>query len=192
MNSCRCVGQCQFNGFFLGKGDTMPIRIRALKESDAHGFLALSKKIMSETPFMLRLPQEITMSVAQQAEQIRVVSERGVHLILVAEDEENSALVGYLAGIRGELTRNKHKLALVVGVLQAETGKGIGTQLFAKMLAWAREHDILRVDLTVMTNNHIAIAFYSKEGFSIEGMKQQSLCVNGQYVDEYLMAKLLG
>jgi GNAT superfamily N-acetyltransferase len=163
--------------------------IRSLNENDAHAFITLSKTIMSETPFMLRLPEEITATVAQQADQIRAVSERGIHLMLVAE--ENGLLVGYLAGIRGELTRNKHKLALVVGVLQAETGKRIGTQLFAKMLVWAREHGIVRLDLTVMTHNHIALAFYEKEGFFIEGLKHQSLCVDGNYVDEYIMAKIL-
>ena len=63
----------------------MPIHIRLLDERDARAFLVLSQKIMSETPFMLRLPEEITMTVAQQAERIWVASERGIHLMLVAE-----------------------------------------------------------------------------------------------------------
>ena len=93
--------------------------------------------------------------------------------------------------MRGELSRNKHKLSLVIGVLQAEAGKGIGTRLFAAMEEWARKQVIVRLDLTVMTHNHIAVSFYKKSGFVIEGIKRQSLCVDGNYVDEYIMAKIL-
>ena len=42
-----------------------------------------------------------------------------------------------------------------------------------------------------MVHNERAIRLYKKMGFEIEGTKKHSLFVNGQYVDEYYMAKIL-
>jgi RimJ/RimL family protein N-acetyltransferase len=42
-----------------------------------------------------------------------------------------------------------------------------------------------------MIHNEAAIALYKKIDFEIEGRKQHSLVINGSYVDEYCMAKLL-
>ena len=42
-----------------------------------------------------------------------------------------------------------------------------------------------------MTHNHRAIARYQKMGFVIEGLHRDALLVDGRYVDEFTMAKLL-
>jgi len=42
-----------------------------------------------------------------------------------------------------------------------------------------------------MAHNARAIRLYKRMGFAIEGTKRQALLVNGTYVDEYYMAKLL-
>jgi hypothetical protein len=99
--------------------------IRAIHESDAETFLALRKQVVGETPFMLHEPDEITMTAEQMREQIRQMFSQGNHHLLVVEHDEQ--LIGFLIGTRGELKRNRHSLDLVVGILQAFTGRGIGT-----------------------------------------------------------------
>jgi RimJ/RimL family protein N-acetyltransferase len=42
-----------------------------------------------------------------------------------------------------------------------------------------------------MAHNEAAIALYQKMGFMVEGTKRDSMRVNGQYVDELYMAKLI-
>jgi len=42
-----------------------------------------------------------------------------------------------------------------------------------------------------MTHNQAGVALYKKYGFEIEGTKKSSVFVNGVYVDEYYMAKIL-
>ncbi len=59
------------------------------------------------------------------------------------------------------------------------------------MEQWARQRVITCLELTVMTHNQAGVALYKKQGFEIEGRKKHSLLVDGYYVDEYLMAKLL-
>jgi RimJ/RimL family protein N-acetyltransferase len=163
--------------------------IRPLTEDDAPAFLSMSKQIMAETPFMLREPDEISATVEQQREQIRAVVLRNVHLMLVAE--QDGQLIGYLNGVRGESRRTHHKLSLAIGILQAYVGKGIGTRLFKVMEVWAKQQGITRLDLTVVLDNHRAIGLYTKQGFTIEGIKRHSLYIDGGYSDEYIMAKLV-
>lgn len=42
-----------------------------------------------------------------------------------------------------------------------------------------------------MIHNEGAIRLYKNRGFKIEGLKEKSLLVDGRYVDEYYMAKIL-
>ncbi len=69
--------------------------------------------------------------------------------------------------------------------------KGIGTRLFEELEMWAKSIQIHRMNLTVMINNEKGIALYNKMGFQIEGTMKHSMFVNGEYVDEYSMTKLL-
>lgn len=41
-----------------------------------------------------------------------------------------------------------------------------------------------------MIYNENAVNLYKKVGFKIEGIKEKSSIVDGQYVDEYYMAKI--
>ena len=42
-----------------------------------------------------------------------------------------------------------------------------------------------------MAHNERAIALYRKIGFTIEGVKKCSILVKEQYIDEYMMSRLL-
>ncbi len=79
----------------------------------------------------------------------------------------------------------------MVGILEAFTSRGIGTALFEALDAWAREHHIHRLELSVMVHNARGVGLYQKMGFQIEGIKKDSLLVDGVYVDEYYMGKIL-
>lgn len=49
-----------------------------------------------------------------------------------------------------------------------------------------------RLELTVMAHNHRAVGLYERMGFSVEGRRSQCLVVDGQFVDEFYMAVILG
>ena len=164
--------------------------IRMIRESDAGQFLNLCKKLDTETQFMMLEPGERTTTVEEQRDQIE-------HLLLVENQailvaEQDGQLVGYLGGFGGDFKRIKQRVYIVIGILQDFTGQGIGTKLFLALEEWAHQRRIHRLELTVMTHNKAGIALYKKQGFEIEGKRRHSLLVNGQYVDEYYMAKLLG
>ena len=80
----------------------------------------------------------------------------------------------------------------MIGVLKEYAGRGIGSALMAEAERWARERGIRRLELTVQTHNQGARVLYEKMGFAVEGTRKYALRVEGSYVDEYYMAKLLG
>jgi RimJ/RimL family protein N-acetyltransferase len=162
-----------------------------IRESDAEQYLQLRKKIFGETQFMLPEPDELTETVEGQRERIRQALTKENRAIFVAEQEQDGQLVGLLGADGGEFRRNRHAAYIFIGILQAFSGQGIGTRLFIELERWARERGITRLELTVMTHNQAGIALYRKRGFEVEGTIRHSLRIDGHYVDEYLMAKLL-
>jgi len=80
----------------------------------------------------------------------------------------------------------------VIGVLQEYAGQGVvGTGLSRAMEDWAKRVGIHRLELSVMTHNIAAVALYRKMGFEIGGTARDTLFVDGRYVDEYMMPKLI-
>jgi RimJ/RimL family protein N-acetyltransferase len=165
------------------------VAIRQIRETDASAFLALCSALDEETQFMLMEPGERQTTVEEQRERIRGILSKDNHTILVAES--SGKLVGYVAGLGGPYRRNRRTVHVVMGILQAFGGQGLGAKLLAELEKWAREHEMHRLELTVMAHNERAISLYRKMGFETEGTKRHSLSVNGAYVDEYYMAKLL-
>jgi RimJ/RimL family protein N-acetyltransferase len=163
--------------------------IREIIKDDASNFINLIKQVEKESDFMLFEPDERKISLEQQLKRIESVHQEENSTIFIAEAANQ--LVGYMVVIGGFANRNKHSAYLVVGVLKQFSGQGIGTKLFKKLQEWSAQHKILRLELTVMIHNESAIFLYKKVGFEIEGTKRNSLYVNGKYVDEYYMAKLM-
>lgn len=125
----------------------------------------------------------------EQRKQIESMLKTENQMLFVAESDHQ--LVGHLQAFGGRLRRNRKTLYLVVGVLQVHAGRGVGTALFQTLEEWARNIGVHRLELTVMTHNAAAVALYRKMGFEVEGTARDTLLVDGRYVDEYLMAKLL-
>lgn len=104
---------------------------------------------------------------------------------------EDNKLCGYLL-LQGETSnRAKHRAYIVVGVHSSYRGKNIGTSLFNYAHNWAAQSEIHRLHLTAMTVNKPAIRLYEKMGYKIEGVSKHSLVVDGTWIDEFYMAKLL-
>lgn len=136
---------------------------------------------------MMLEPGERTLSVEAQRERLERLADNETILVATKED----ALVGFLACYGHGPRRKRHCAYVVIGVLQAYTGQGVGTALFQEAETWAREQGITRLELTVMTHNRAGLALYLKRDFVVEGLLRNSLEVDGRYVDEYSMAKLL-
>lgn len=163
------------------------MEIRKAVPEDTKAFHAFLHQLDQETRFMLYEPSERSASEAETRKRIEATGENA--FLVVAEDE--GKIVGFLASNRGHAKRIQHCAYIVVGMLQAIQGQGLGQRFFEELEKWAMERGILRLELTVMTTNERAIKLYKKVGFKIEGIKEKSCLVDGVWMDEYYMGKLL-
>ncbi|MEC1552271.1 GNAT family protein [Bacillus haynesii] len=162
------------------------MQVRKIKASDAESYLKLCETIDEESEFMLFEPGERKLQAQRQIKQI----ESGMCEVFVCAADDGS-LIGYVAAARGQVQRARHRAHVVIGIRQAYIGQGIGVKLFQALEKWACEEKLHRLELTVMTHHTAAVRLYKKTGFNIEGTKKHALKVKGQYVDEYVMSKLI-
>jgi putative acetyltransferase len=111
-------------------------------------------------------------------------------LLLVAE--RGGEVVGS-AGLHpaGPMLRRRHAMFLGISVASAMQGQGVGSALMAALVDYAdRWAQVLRLELTVFTDNLPAIALYRRFGFQIEGTHRAYALRDGVYVDAHAMARL--
>lgn len=171
---------------FYKRGEKM---IREATVHDAEALMQLIKQVESESSYMLHDAGERNMTLEKQKKMIETFKQKENAIIFVTEEE--GQLIGYLIVIGGDVKRQQHSAYLVIGILASSRGKGIGTVLFKEMESWARSRGIHRLELTTVVENDAGVGLYKKAGFEIEGTKRDSLQIDGKYVDEYYMGKLL-
>ena len=77
-----------------------------------------------------------------------------------------------------------------MGVIREYRGQGIGRALLQATLAAARAGGLRRIELTVRVDNDPARRLYESFGFVTEGLCKRHMCVEGEFVDSWLMALL--
>jgi len=111
--------------------------------------------------------------------------------MLVAE--EGGEIVGYVAvGRATRLESNRH-VADIRGLAVApdHQGRGLGRALVQAALDAARERGARKVTLRVLAPNTAARALYESCGFVVEGVRRDEFFLDGRYVDDVLMARML-
>ncbi len=163
--------------------------IRSVKISDAKMLLELMYKLDNETKFMMLEPCERSTTLAQQQDIIQSFLASQTKVMLVVEIDQK--VVGFVAGIGNTTNRNKHAMHCVMGIQHGHCGQGLGAQLLNQLESWASDHHFTRIELTVMAHNKRAIKLYNGHGFEVEGTERNSLLVDGEYISELYMSKLL-
>ncbi|PYZ94618.1 GNAT family N-acetyltransferase [Salipaludibacillus keqinensis] len=163
------------------------MNIRKVSKSDLEQLKSLLETIDKESQFMLYEAGERMISTNQAETMIESLS--GHSAFFVAE--EDNQLVGYLIALGNKTNKTRHRAYLVLGVLKRFKGRGIGTELMDEAEDWAVQQGVTRLELTTMVHNEAALALYKKKGYEVEGLKRQSLMMNGEALDEYYLAKLL-
>lgn len=164
------------------------VTVRPIQEQDVPGYVAFLEKLDTETAFLMWKPGERKLNPVVLRERIRQ-QDRADGLRLVAE--EDGEIVGFLVVRRRASKRIRHRADFVIGVLRRAWGRGIGTSMLETLEDWAQEQGVWRLELAVMAHNERAIQLYEKFGYAQEGVKRSAIVINGQAVDEIIMAKLL-
>lgn len=164
------------------------IEIRPIRAADAEQYVGLLDELDHETRFLLWEPGERNLDVAQLRARLGDI-DPVTKLRLVAV--QGPQLVGFLVANRGDVRRTRHRADFSMGILAEYRGRSIGRALLDALDRWAIEHDVSRLELTVMSHNGAARALYERCGYVLEGTKRGGIVVDGRSIDECVMGKLL-
>ena len=166
---------------------TEPITIRRATTKDAAAFA----RIMGDPEVLPNLLQVPYTSEEVWSQRLADTATPGkVDLSLVAE------IGGEVVGNAGLhpvalALRRRHCAGLGIGVASAAQGRGVGKALMQALCDYADDWgQILRIELSVFTDNERAIALYRRFGFQLEGTHRGYALRNGRYVDVHSMARL--
>jgi RimJ/RimL family protein N-acetyltransferase len=107
--------------------------------------------------------------------------------VFVAETEDGR-IVGRLSLARDQHPASAHVADLGLLVAREHRRRGVGRELLAQAVEWARQQGVRNLELHVFPYNEAAIALYEHFGFEREGYRKQHYRRPNGYVDAILMA----
>lgn len=171
--------------------DGSALLLRAILPDDAGAMLVFLDQITCESPFMLRSPGEITLSLAQEEAHLQQVldSPRDIYVGAVL----GGVLVANLSvRAHGSRAKVRHRADLGLAVLQDHWSRGLGSILMEVGVAHARAQGFEQLELEVFSGNQRALALYQKFGFSAWGSTRQAFKLpDGSYQDDIKMGLFL-
>ncbi len=163
--------------------------VREASPADAPGLLDLQRALDRESRFMLLEPDERAADPADLRERLaRQAAQADPSFTIVADRRRP---VGYVDVSVLPFRRSRRTGYLVMGVLESHAGQGVGRELLLAAAEHARDRDMRRLELTVMTHNRRAFHLYLSVGFLVEGLRRAALEIEGGFADEYYMGLLL-
>lgn len=167
------------------------IVFRSAREEDAENLLSYLKQISGETLFLIREPEEVTLSIEQEKEFIKARESAKRELILLAFEGENHIGNCSISSL-GNYSRYAHRCDIAIGLYQKYCGMGIGRKMMETALSKAKEMGYEQAELEVATSNKNAIKLYESLGFKKYGTFPDNMKYkDGTYENYYwMMVKL--
>ena len=175
---------------FLDKNGN-PFILRNAELSDASDLIRYLKVTTEETPWLIREPEEVSLTEEQEREflQSKIDAERELMLVAMVDGKHagNCSLMRV-----GGLSRYRHRCDVGIALYQEYCGRGIGKVMLETILEVARKLGYEQAELEVISGNESAIALYEKLGFVRYGTFPDSMKYSdGTYRDAYIMMKKL-
>ena len=169
----------------------MEVTIREALPSDAAQIIAYMNRLSEEPSSNVEIsPGEFNRTVEEEAEFLAgfAASENSVFFVA----EAGGKIVGLLNCKGSSRKAIRHTTILGMSVDQDSRGMGIGSQLMARAIEWAKGTGIIkRIELAAFERNKTAIHLYEKFGFVIEGKRRKAGFRDGQYLNGVIMGLLL-
>ena len=167
------------------------VLLRSAEEKDAEALIDYMKITAAETPFLLREPDEISLTIEQEQAFIKAKKNSENELLLIAETGGrhigNASLMS-----AGGFKRYRHRCEIAIALYQEYCGLGIGKAMLEMVLDIAKKAGYEQAELEVIANNKPAIALYEKLGFQKYGTFPDNMkYADGSYTDAYWMMKKL-
>jgi RimJ/RimL family protein N-acetyltransferase len=165
--------------------------LRSPDTCDAENILDYLKKASEETDYMIRYPEEVTMTIVEEEKFIKLLRESKKDLMISAFIDDKLVGNAGLSPIRDNI-KVCHRASFGIAIKKEAWGLSLGKILLEEVLESAKKVGFEQVELEVVSENQKAINLYEKFGFKIYGTRENGFKLkNGSYYTEYLMMKTL-
>jgi ribosomal protein S18 acetylase RimI-like enzyme len=165
------------------ESDGVEFTIRSAQEVDLDRLVETINEVAEEGTY---IEAETVADVIDHEEVILRHNETGARMFFVASVDED--VVGWVHLDLPEAEKLSHTAVLTVGLRSEFRGHGIGTKLLERGSEWARGHGFEKLYNSVPATNEQAIAFLEGHGWQTEAVREDHYKMNGDYVDEVMMA----
>jgi len=163
---------------------------RSPADSDAEEMISYMRQTAGETDYLLRTPEEVTMTPEQEARYLRSIRDSEYDCMIICTVD--GVLAGNCQISRHNKRKNCHRADVMIALLAQFWNLGIGTALFREMIAIAESWGLMQLELEVIEGNNRAIALYEKMGFrTVAAIPNAIRLPDGTMLKEFRMVKPL-
>lgn len=165
--------------------------LRNARPEDSAALIEYLRTTSTETPYLIREPEEITITEEQENQfiQAKIDAERELMLVAFIDGKHigNCSLMSI-----APYKRYSHRCDVAIALYKEFCGCGIGKAMLQTVLDVAKNIGYEQAELEVMAENKDAIAMYEKLGFKRFGTFPDNMkYAEGSYMDAYWMMKKL-
>lgn len=177
----------KFNPITVKLKNSKEITIRSAEIIDAEKLLKTVTEYISNSAYIPKFPEEITLTVSQEEEWIKSFIQKENSLLIIAELE--GQIIGNLDITGNSRIMMQHTAMIGMGMLSEWRNFGLGTELMKYAIEWAKENPILELLwLQVYTENVLGYNLYKKMEFTENGIIKNYFKRNGKYYDNLTMS----
>ncbi len=164
--------------------------LRSPRPEDAQSMLDYLKATAGETEFVIRYPEECTMTLEQEERFIRSIVESESEVMILCEID--GRIAGNCQLKFGTRIKTRHSGRVAIALYREFWGRGIGTILFEEMIGIAKRRGLIQLELEFVEGNERGRALYEKMGFSVVAVRPDAYMLkDGSFRKEFIMMKKL-
>lgn len=142
--------------------------LRPAAPEDAAALIDYMKITAGETPYLLRYPDEVTFTEAQEAELLsRVRDDPRAVMLLAVVDGELAGCASFSGA--GAQRKVRHRCRMAIALCRAFWRLGIGAAMVGYLKELAGQMGYTQMELEVYADNAAGLALYKKCGFTESG-----------------------
>lgn len=164
----------------------LELTIRPAETEDAESICGLLDAVGAENIYLTTVPGESTVNQIKA-----LICQQTTNRCLLLVGDSRGDIVGILGFVGGAFKKISHVVEIGMAIKKDSRNAGLGSTLLREGIAWARKKGFHRLELGVLSTNEQAISLYKKFGFQQEGIRKSRYHIDGTWVDEILMSKLL-
>ncbi|MFP4625938.1 MAG: N-acetyltransferase family protein [Natronomonas sp.] len=165
--------------------DEIEVTIRQATEDDLTGLVGAIRSALSDRTYV---DGEAIADVVDYENVLLRHNDLKSRIFFVASVRGD--VVGWVHIDAPEIETLSHTAQLTVGVIEAYRGRGIGSKLHERGVAWADEHGFEKLYNSVPSTNEAAIEFLRARGWDVEAIREDHYRIDDEYVDEVMMANV--